>query len=619
MGRILLLLLLFFLCLVVTATSVFHHPIIASRMEGKYLPEEKLVASVVVGTPGKSLRLALDFTDRFIRISRLFLSITYQPSRDDRGTDVVHIGGKRLRLNILWDSEAAAKCGCPTCDGTLGVGSSSSLWIIWRSVTMTAGSMLLDTIAHPIRDSPVGVSRCIEPHQSMCATYAKVYGKRYMVDFTFSSAHTLVPVDVYDKYVGIKSVGRNPPETWSTLEMEFGSEARQASTIRLSSNTLVVKGRHGVRHLLLGVSPRNDTIYMGRCSLRSMMVYRDFVDGIIKVVPWETRKHYSIVALILGDVLFAILVHWKLTQDGMIPPRSKLYPDRAVLEIVGTGLAVMIYYIPEIRDAVRISPSFDIYVFFAGFFLLTWEALSLVLYAWNGTAIVGDLYARKPHTMPPIPETPQNRLLQREMRRRRRRRRSEPSAPRQRGPPASPFTNTGMTWPEIRSSLYRRIVRPPPITQAHIVIRSRASLIRQVTHENVLLLAILLLSVEARIDSFALTVSFIFAIFLTLNLIYHIWMAVYCLFGYDRIGVWLLFTATLLVISVATIVVTYTEITQPYLRRRLSTMQPKTIDVFAATVYVAAVLLSSAIAGVRIQEERKFYAGMDMVRVIPVL
>lgn len=582
-------------CIVAAAAAA---SILPSRMEGRHLPEEKHVATVVVGTPGKSLRLALNFTDRYIRLGNPTTSITYQPSGVDHGTDVVHIGGKRLRLPIKWDEEAAARCACPTCDGTLGVGASSSLWIMWRSVTMTAGSMLLDTVAPPIRDSPAGVSKCMEPHHTLCATYAKVYGKRYMVDFTFSSARTLVPIDVYDQYVGRRSVGRDVPEAWGSLEMEFGSEAPVASKIRLSS--LVVRGRHGVRHLLLGVSPRNDTIYMGRSAWRSLMIYRDFVDGIIKIVPWETRKHYTSLALILIVVLFAIFIHWKQTRDGMLFPRSKLYPDRTVLELVGTGIVVLSYYLPEIRDAVRISPSFDIYVFFSGFFLLTWECLAAILYAWDGTVMLGDLYARKPHTNGPFRS--EGRTLPRH---------------RVRRAPASPLTNPGKSWKEIRATIYRRIVRPPLLTQDHIVIRSRASLIRQITHENVLLLGALLLTVEARLDSFAIAFSFLFALGLTVNLVYQVWMAIYHFFGYGRVGLWLLFIGTLVAITVATVVITYLEISRPYLRRRLST-RPWTIDAFTAVVYVAVILASSIFAGYRIREERKYYAGMNMVRVIPV-
>lgn len=571
--------------------------LIPSRMEGQYLPEDIHVVRLVVGTPGRTMRFALDFSDRFMRIARPLTSATF--SHTAGGTDVVHVGRRRLRLPLRVDPEAAERLGCPTCDGTLGVGSASPLWLFYGSATFTPGAVLLGTTPAPIAAARGGYSRCLGPHPTLCITEAQVHGHRYMVDLSFRTAETLVPMRVYDRFVGTRSVGKDPSHRWDPLRIHFlgGTE------VAIGAHNLVAMEKNGVRRLMVGLSPRNDTIYPGRTALRSMMIRRDFLRGTAKIIQWDTRKHRTATPLILTVVLSALFMHWTLTRDGMLPspdgqPRQHLYPDRAVLEVVGAGLVVVAYYLPTVREAVRINPTFDAFVFFGVLVFLTWEWAAVAIYWWSASVVVGDLYARKPKTEgPPGTPIPASR---------------NPAQVRQRR--ASPFTKTGATGRDIRGP--RRRPRPIPIGRSHFVVRSRLALIRKAAHAVVLVLGILILATEARTDSFAVAAAAIFSLILVFVILYHLLMTVYHSFGYDRIGLWVLFLGTLLIMFVITVVLTYGEVVLPYFERRLFTAQWM-VTLFVVIVYGAVVLVAASVSEVEIRKERAFFRSLRLEQLVP--
>ncbi len=580
--------------------------VIPSRMEGRFLPDDIHVVRLIVGSTGNIKRFALDFSSRYVRIRKPLPSSTH--SHTAGGTDVIHVGYRRLRLPMRLDPEAPARLGCPTCDGTLGVGAGSPLWLFYGSATFTAGSVLLGTAPPPIRDTAGTYAPCLGPHPSLCLTRAEVYGHRYIVDLGFQTPETLVPMEVYERFTGLRNVGQDPPHRWEPLRLHF--EGDPGTEVSISSHNLVATERHGMRRLMLGLSPRNDTIYLGRTAFWSLMIHRDFLGGKVKVIQWEARKHRSASSLLLVVILSFIFMHWKLTRDGMLPspsgiPRLHLYPDRLVLELIGGGLIVMAYYLPQIRDAVRINPTFDGFIFFAILTMFTWEALALAIYWWDASVMVGDIFVRKPKTEktsePPavegeIPASHNPNLRHR--------------------PVVSPFTKTGATWRDLGPRV-RRIGRHlAPIGLSHFPVRSRIALVRQISHELALLFAILILTTEARTDSFAVALSAIFSLVLTFFLIYHLIVTVYHLWGYDRIGIWVLFTGTIAVLSLVTVILTYSEIVRPYFERRLFTAI-WLINIFVVLVYMATVLGAASVADRQIRKDRAFFHSLAVEPLIP--
>lgn len=591
--------------------------IIASRMEGRYPTQDIHVARLVVGTPGHTLRLALDFSDRYIRVARPMNSATY--SHTAGGTDVIQVGRRRLRLPVRVDPEAAANLGCSSCDGTLGVGSASPLWLFYGSASFTRGSVLLDYgVPSPISATIGGHCQCLGPHPTLCMTEAEVHGDRYRVDLSFRTAETLVPMPVYERFVGLRSVGRDPSSHWDPLQIHFlAADGGPGTEVSIAAHNLVVMEKNSVRRLMVGLSPQNDTIYLGRTAWGSIMVYRNFVRGTAKIVQFDTRKHRTVAPLILLNVLSLIFIHWKLTRDGMLPspdgvPRARLYQDRSVLEILGSGLTIVVYYLPPIREAVRISPTFDAYVFFGTATMLTWEALAVAMYWWDAGAVLGEIYVRKPKAEPPakpkggIPSShnPAERRRTTVVSRRRRL--------------ASPFTITGATWRDIQPLPPRRRPRIVAIERSHFPVRCRLALIREVAHEIVLLLGILILSTETRTDSFAVALAAIFSLILTFFLIYNFLMAVYHLFGYDRQGLWILFLGTLLILLVTTVVLTFGQVVRPYLERRLFS-STWLVDTFTIILYGTVVLVASSVAEAEIRKERKYFQTLRIERLVPAI
>ena len=98
--------------------------------EGACVP----VARVKVGHTDEVLRLALDFYSIGVTVASHVpwqRSTTYMMAA---GIDVVNLCHHRIRLPVRYDPEAGLKAGCPSCDGTFGLGRFNPLWMGWKRV-----------------------------------------------------------------------------------------------------------------------------------------------------------------------------------------------------------------------------------------------------------------------------------------------------------------------------------------------------------------------------------------------------------------------------------------------------------------------------------------------------
>ena len=320
--------------------------IIPSRMIGVHLDEEIHVARVRVGTPEKELELAVDFSGHTVVIAHIpqgassagdvagshpaDRSTTFVPLAGGGGTDMIRLSGRRYRVPIAFDQGAAARFGCPTCHGIIGVGPGSPLWRVWRDATFSAGAVTFGRALPPVAGAGRVRIAC-EPlaGDDLCVSEGTVWGATYRVHFQFRSKYTVVPGAVYDRYTGTRNLGKTAVGDWPTLAIEFPSADAPADprtvSLRIAPESLVGDSQKGGSRTLMLVrnsDPLSDKIILGRTAWRSLMMHREFAKGRATVTTHHTTKRGPYWALISGLVALILLIRWWATRDALFHEAS---------------------------------------------------------------------------------------------------------------------------------------------------------------------------------------------------------------------------------------------------------------------------------------------------------
>lgn len=401
--------------------------LIPSRLEGKTRGESVHVADLKFGTPRKTLRAGLDFSSG--KISTILpqdehVSSTYTPAGG--GSDLMWIAGKRLRLPVVQD-EFRVEALCDRCEGMLGVGPSSPLWVVWKEATFGSGAVSLGALADIIQDAN-WFHRLEEPSQlknhiqcvigftdGLCKTTALVGPNKDLatVIFSFQERRTLLSDPVWNAYTAGKNVQLTSVEEWGDLEFDFidltpDSPDAMVST-RIRAHDIVSESVTGRPQLNLGVSGSNTTIYIGRTAFRSFFIHMRWIPNTIHVVNWKVEKSYS---GYIGFVLLSIglsLVWWKGTPTGMWSIYWKPKPRRILAMMFFTTIAVVTIWVGSTRCAIREFLLVDIFfqLTIYGFSIIAWSCLLLHLFMQYGygkrTAwryrILGLTYAEEMFTL----------------------------------------------------------------------------------------------------------------------------------------------------------------------------------------------------------------------------
>lgn len=312
--------------------------IIATRMVGTHLDEEIHTVRALVGTPARELWLAIDFASDTLYVSTAPTKgavagniATSNPadwsssySDVDGGSDLIRLSGRRVRVPVVYDSTAATLGGCPACNGVLGVGAGSPLWLVWNHATFSAGAVTLGYKQPQVKGEGRARISCTYLEPDLCVSTASVYGTDYGVRFKFNSSYTLVPWAVYDSYVGSRSISTTPASEWPTLDLVFDSaeaplDPRQP-TLRIVPQSLLGNSRAGGAQTLLlrrSPDPNSDTIILGRSVWRSLMMYREFDTGRAIIQSFASEKRYPTWALFLAVGVALIMARWWTTRDAL--------------------------------------------------------------------------------------------------------------------------------------------------------------------------------------------------------------------------------------------------------------------------------------------------------------
>jgi hypothetical protein len=380
-------------------------PIVPSRLEGSTIGESVPVVELKAGYPKQTLRLALDFNIGKVVVATTWddsVSETYTPAGG--GSDDILIAGKLLRLPFETNPLYVAQSGCQTCEGVLGVGPNSPIWVVWKEATFSSGAVSLDSLSHELMDAlfwdrlilrkqEESFIECVLGHLGLCKTQGLVGPNKELntIIFSFTSEYTLVPQSVYDEYTFGKNVFDTPRDLWDDLRIEFTSlnpvnSKHTSVTTRIRNHDLVAPRRTGGNQLLLDVSPTPGTTYIGRTAFRSFEIWKDMVTNEMRVFDWEVKKNYgwfSGFTLIYASLLFLWL---KGTPSFEWETRWRYNPFRIFSYISITVLTIVTIWVNPTRSSLLGFSLFDGYIQSFSYLLiiLLWISLGIHVLMWRG-------------------------------------------------------------------------------------------------------------------------------------------------------------------------------------------------------------------------------------------
>lgn len=569
-------------CLSLSAARDSPPCVVPVAMESTAEGVEVSVARVKVGHPDKYLRLALDLNSVGVTISSYtpwVWSDTYAMTGGG-GIDVIELCRKRIRVPVSYDPRAAADLGCPSCDGTLGLGRFNPLWMAWKKATLFGGVLILnEEEGHgPVARLSKGSAKCALGYSGFCMTEARINDQTYHLDFSFRTPDTYVPPQVYEDYVGVKSVEKDPLSKWQDLKMWVGK-----NKVVIRPDHLMPTSKLGARKLLLKPNVAdNTTIVLGSATWRSLRVLRDTETETVQVVSWNCNQKPTVVGGIFLIIAGLMLVRWKTTNDAIWDRNNwGLYPDRILISFCAVIMGLVTYFLSSVQEALENFPLFSIYAIVAIATLVAWIGGTLAIYYIDRTEWMGDVF-----------------LLPRGKRQRQRR----------------PPTNNASK--KLISALFAihgfPAVWAPELRQTHpregaILLRfsQRVAIIRSFAVETILLLVTIMLLSETREDTLASLFPFLFTMGLFFNILYWGWLSLYFTPHIFPWGLWMLWCAYYVGFVGVTAWITAVEITLPFFERFvLELIWPSGIS--TAMVYILVAYIAVRIGGEAIRDERNY-------------
>lgn len=588
-------------------------------MEGEYAIENFYTVDLMVGTPPRSLRLAVNFSSTGITTAQPIplLSRSYSPALG--GSDVVHFDGDNIRVPLSVDGGYRAKLlGCSDCDGAIGIGAGANIWLYYTEAIFTAGSVVLDERlgAYDYKSSGKGEFECLPGVPNLCLTYPNVrvtsgfksdksvgrVSGLVRVNFGYPVPKTIVPPWLYHAFTQGRNVQKNPgPGDWPDLEFEVPTISGTGDTNKfvIRSEDLVTRSRRTGYDLLLAPGPDDVTVIIGTNAARSFMFKRSWHTGVGQVVSWEVRKHwsaYALVMMIVGSVLF---VYWKLSPSAewKVPGQGATYGPfwKILASFTGGSLLIITYALPNTQTALSSYLDFNVYIgaFIAN--MILWQIFGAALFLFGGSMRLLGYHA--------LPITTKDTLASRDSLLRM-------------GDGMSPHYTEDGPFP----SAYPAASRIP---QRYVYLTPRLWIVISVANESVLLMMLLLVFLETRTDTLGTFFTVILVFGVLFNMLYHMMIAFFVntrteadqpylkttIRGERRRSTrwsftWLLFWVSIGTLFVVGLILAQIHIVQPFVERHV-TRFPKLIIYTTAFAYGAGLLLAISWARQRVIYEEK--------------
>jgi hypothetical protein len=205
---------------------------IPAKIEKKTPGYEAYVADVTIGTPPKTYRLKISFSfDDLILYKNLeFESTSY--CEVSGGNDLLHIGSEIYRIPIISDPRRTLitdESYCEDCVGILGLGYGSVFWKMWPEMSFSRNNIYLNTINPEFiynRKGEIHVLNCEYPQidGSLCKftgdiTFGKKVYSNMKIEFALMDENILLPEAIYDEYMKNKNIYKGDPSKWGKIHL----------------------------------------------------------------------------------------------------------------------------------------------------------------------------------------------------------------------------------------------------------------------------------------------------------------------------------------------------------------------------------------------------------------
>ena len=375
-----------------------HGTLIPSKLAGQYDIGTYQRVTLIVGTPGRHMNFVVDpeSSKLLTKMPLESYSASVKPTVAGN-TDIIYIQGRKFRVLIGRDYEGRSELlGCPDCDGVIGVGPGSRIWLHEPVATYTAGAIALGegipAFERIRKSNNLGRIPCLPFYNYICAAKARVEGIPNITVIIGSNRHkTLVPVGIFDKYTDGKSIAINKNVyDWGDIDFKFEATpgTGKDNWWKLSNHCILAPSAKKDLDLLLEGGTEN-VVILSRAAMRCMMVKRFYLEGTAQVVTWDVNKHASTYTL-LTIIIFAILFsYWTLDPVGAWSLSFKDERWKALAEALTIILALITLFMPQTWDALWAVPEMWAYAFFTMLMLVSWQFVGAIVYAFQGKDLFG--------------------------------------------------------------------------------------------------------------------------------------------------------------------------------------------------------------------------------------
>jgi hypothetical protein len=615
--------------LTTTDASIF-----PTTLEGKYAIESKFTVTIKVGTPCQPMRLVVDMasTGLTTKLPLPMISRSFSPAMG--GSDIIHFANHNFRVPVTVDglNAKAASLMCSDCDGSIGIGPGSKLWLYFQDAIFTPGSVILEEplIAYTSLSgtSDRGWFNCLPAMPNICTVSDpglrvttgfktdSLVGRVTMTGMTLmfglASQVTIVPQPIYQAYTQGRNIQLNSdPNEWPDIEFKIPASAGggNRNSVTLRAEDIVTRSRRTGYDLLLAPGPvGSTTVVFGISAWRSMMLRRRMDTGEAQVISWQSRKHWSTYALVMLYIVPIMFVFWKLSPAGSWKVAGQAPTYGPMWKILCSGFAALIgmltYGLPNTQQALEGSLDFNIFLGCTLGLSILWQIFAAVAYLSGGAGGVLGYYVvySEKRTNLDNPSTVGLFLPKPDM-----------------APLREPAAND----------------LPTPL----VYLTPRLWVIMAVANETVIILTMILILIERRAESFGSFFVLLASLFLIFNLVYYAIIAFFVSTGNDsgsvdynvdyrskgsrkRWGfegvrakktrwsfVWLLFWVCTAVVIIASFVFVEIHVMQPFIERHILRF-PRVSPYISVFVYASALILAIRWANHRVIYEELTKAKM---------
>lgn len=328
-------------------THVFSHVVIPAYIyDVPGTGKEVYAATVVVGSPAATRKLQISFEHNKVILHEDAERRSSKYDKKFGGTDIIHLGGKEIRIPIISDPYKKLRVSeiqCPDCEGILGLAEGSVFWRMWPNIAFSRGSITFGAIHkdfHLSANSPNYLLHCHDDLGGyLCKTNATVkfgvYTYQVEMDLDIGQQTIQLPADIYDTYTKGKSFINDDVEKWETIKIyarhpdsehakkskiNYGNskeeyEVEHSTEIKITGPDLISQSPRTARFERIDLSSNEGgRIRLGTRILRDFVVQKNDLSENAMLHASPSSDHMPAANIYIFIVIGAAFMMWRITD-----------------------------------------------------------------------------------------------------------------------------------------------------------------------------------------------------------------------------------------------------------------------------------------------------------------